>query len=238
MENLVKKGYRVLGKILGVHDFGIKSHAQVGEDLIINFLFRDKEIPSIKYLEIGCNQPVKNNNTYLFYSQGNTGVCVEADKSLIPLIKRKRPKDNILNMGVAVSKATEANFYIFDLKGINTFNKEEADKRVASGKYKITEVAKVQLININKLIEQNFNTYPDFLSIDIEGLDLEVLKSLNFDKFPVPVICAETCTYSETHNRPKDPAIADFLHSKGYETYADTYVNTIFVNKNWFYNSR
>ena len=73
------------------------------------------------------------------------------------------------------------------------------------------------------------------LSLDIEGLDLEVLKSLDFEKYPIPVICVETCTYSENHIRPKDKTILEFVMSKGYEVYADTYINTIFVNKAWFY---
>jgi len=96
-------------------------------------------------------------------------------------------------------------------------------------------VVKVPLININKIIKENFTAFPDFLSIDIEGLDLDVLKSLDFDQFPIPVICVETCTYSEDHIRPKDYSIAEFVISKGYEVYADTYINTIFVNKDWFY---
>ena len=91
------------------------------------------------------------------------------------------------------------------------------------------------MVNINTLIAENFDDYPDLLSIDIEGLDLAVLKSLDYEKYPLPVICVETCTYSENHIRPKDPTIADFLSGKGYEVYADTYINTIFVNKKWFY---
>ena len=74
----------------------------------------------------------------------------------------------------------------------------------------------------------------DFLSIDIEGLDLDVLKSLDYEKYSIPVICAETCTFSETHIKPKDKSIEDFMLTKGYFLYADTYVNSIFVNENWF----
>ena len=111
---------------------------------------------------------------------------------------------------------------------------EEADNRVTYGTYKVIEVVKVPLMNINRLIQENFSTFPELLSIDIEGMDLQVLKSLNFDQYPIPVICVETCTYSENHIRPKDRTIEEFLRAKGYEVYADTYINTIFVSKNWF----
>lgn len=211
------------------------TYSQAGEDSVLSFLFADKKLGKVSYLDIGTNTPDSCNNTYLLYKKGNSGVCVEADKTLIPIIQNVRPKDKILNVGVAVSDQAEADFYIFDISAINTFDKEEAERRAAHGTYKIKQVVKVPLININKIIKENFTAFPDFLSIDIEGLDLDVLKSLDFDQFPIPVICVETCTYSENHIRPKDYSIVEFVISKGYEVYADTYINTIFVNKNWFY---
>jgi FkbM family methyltransferase len=213
------------------------SFSQAGEDAILRFLFADKKIGRISYLEIGTNVPDYGNNTYLFYCNGSRGVCVEADKRLIPDIRKVRPEDRILNVGVAARHEKEADFYLFDCKGINTFNKEEAQKRASSGNYKITGVVKVPLVDINSLISDNFDRYPDLLSIDIEGLDLPVLMSLAFDQYPIPVICAETCMYSENHIRIKNTAVAEFMLSQGYEAYADTYINTIFVNKSWFYQS-
>ena len=211
------------------------TYSQAGEDAILSFLFSEKKITKISYLDIGTNMPDYCNNTYLLYKKGNRGVCVEADKTLIPIIQNKRPEDKILNIGVAVNNQEEADFYIFDNKGLNTFDLEEVKIRQSSGTYKVEQVVKVPLININKIIKENFTAFPDFLSIDIEGLDLDVLKSLDFNQYPIPVICVETCTFSENHIRPKDPSIAEFIISKGYEVYADTYINTILVNKNWFY---
>jgi len=211
------------------------SYSQAGEDAVLRFLFNDKKINNIRYLEIGTNIPDFGNNTYLFYKSGSRGVCVEADKTLIPQIRKLRPGDTVINAGVAVSNDKEADFYIFESSGINTFDKAEAEKRAAMGTYKIKEVTQVPLLNINTIIEQNFKKCPDLLSIDIEGFDLDVLKSIDYARFQLPVICAETCTYSENHIRKKDPSIANFMLGTGYEIYADTYINTIFVNKNWFY---
>ena len=211
------------------------SFSQAGEDAIIRFLFHEKKINSISYLDIGTNNPDYGNNSFLFYSTGSSGVCVEADPALIPAIKEMRPGDKVMNFGVSVSNDTEADFYVFDCQAVNTFDKEEADKRIANGSYKMTGIIKIPLVNINSLIKDNFEKYPDFLSLDIEGLDLAVLKTLDFDKYPLPVICAETCEYSDNHIRQKDNSIAEFLLTKGYEIYADTYINTIFVNKKWFY---
>src|ERR1700722_18369037 len=109
------------------------SYSQAGEDLILSFLFTDKKMSSISYLDIGAGSPVYSNNTYLLYTKGNKGVCVEADKSLIPAIKEVRPKDKVINAGVAVSDLKEADFYTFEIKGLNTFDKAEAEKRAALG---------------------------------------------------------------------------------------------------------
>lgn len=211
------------------------SYSQAGEDAILNFLFTHKKMSKVKYLDIGTNLPDIANNTYLLYQKGSRGVCVEADKTLIKRIVSVRPEDKVINAGVSASENAEADFFIFNENGLNTFDKTEVEKRQASGIFKVVSVLKVPLLSINSIIENNFATYPDFLSIDIEGLDLNVLKSLDYDRFPIPVICVETCTFSENHIRPKDNSIIDFLLSKGYDVYADTYINTILVNKNWFY---
>ena len=216
-------------------NFTRTSYSQAGEDAIVRYLFNDYGLKSITYLDLGTNIPDYCNNTYWFYKNKSRGVCVEADSSLIENIKKSRPRDKVINVGVSVSNEKEADFYIFNEPAINTFNKLEADERSISGKYKIIKVNKVPLLNINDIISDNFKSYPDYLSIDIEGLDLDVLKSLNFSIYPIPVICVETCTYSENHIRPKDQTISEFMGTVGYEIYADTYLNTIFINKAWFY---
>lgn len=212
------------------------SYAQAGEDVIVKFLFDSKKNAIKSYLDLGTCSPDSHNNTYLFYTLGIRGVCVEADSSLIARIKKIRRKDVVLNLGVGVhGQSAWADFYIFDQPALNTFNKEEASFREKHGTYKILKVEKIQIKEINSIIKENFNEYPDFLSIDIESMDLKVLQSLDFDKYPIPVICAETCTYSEDHIKPKDLKISEFMLENGYFIYADTYINTIFVNYKWFH---
>jgi FkbM family methyltransferase len=211
------------------------SYSQAGEDAVLRFLFGDKGLRHISYLDVGTNIPDFTNNTYLFYLSGSSGVCVEADRTLIPHIQKVRPRDTVLNVGVSTDEATNGDFYIFDIKGISTFDKAEAEQRAASGHFKLREIVKVKLMDINSILHENFARRPDLLSIDIEGLDLAVLKTLDFERYRIPVVCVETCRYSENHVRPKDPAIGEFLGTKGYEVYADTYINTIFVDKAWFY---
>jgi FkbM family methyltransferase len=218
-----------------IFDFAIPqvSYSQAGEDLAIDFLFQGIGARPT-YLELGTNHPRMGNNTYKFYRRGCRGVLVEADPSLIPCIRKARPRDTVLNVGVSAREEMVKKFYVLSCPSFNTFDEKAALERDSSSTAKIKAVVDIQLIPINTIIERHFSRTPDFLSIDIEGLDLEVLKSLDFEKHPIPVICAETCEFSETHIKPRDRSIEEFLTAKGYFIYADTYINTIFVNEKWF----
>lgn len=213
-----------------------ETFSQAGEDACIDFLLRELNIHSPSYLEIGVCNPIIGSNTYLFHKRGAKGVLVEADRSQIEIIKKNRPNDKIIHAGISSKGNSEAEFYIFEIKGYNTFVKEEALQREASGSNKIIKVERVQMRSINSILEDNFTSPPDLLSIDIEGLDYEVLADLNSEKYPIPIICAETCGFSETHIRSKNRSIFELMETKGYVVYADTYINTIFVNKKWFNN--
>src|SRR4051812_20379104 len=90
------------------------SYAQSGEDIIVDYLFTSLGIVYPSYIDIGANQPVKGNNTYLFYLKGCKGICIEPDISLIAGLKKTRPKDVILNIGVSTTKAGQADFYYFE----------------------------------------------------------------------------------------------------------------------------
>jgi FkbM family methyltransferase len=214
----------------------LSSYSQAGEDAVLRFLFKDYslELRDVTYLDIGARHPVFGSNTFLFYCAGASGVCVDADITFIAMQREMRPRDTVLNVAVADRDASEGAFYFIE-GGASTLDKAEAVHRESFGTSSIKQELKVPFVHINTLIAQHFATHPTLLSIDIEGMDLPVLKALDFARFPVPVICVETCTYSETHVRPKDHSIRDFLVTKGYEVYADTYVNTIFVNRDWFY---
>jgi FkbM family methyltransferase len=232
----VKKGAkRILRPFIRTKiEYVSNTYSQAGEDTIVLSLFKSVGLEKPTYLDIGVYYPDQCSNTHLFYKYGSRGVCVEADKSLIPLIKELRPEDMILNVGIGIDEIREADFYVFNDKGLSTFDKKEAEFRESLGTVKILEINKVPLRNINSVIREYFNSYPDFLSLDIEGLDLEVLKTLDFKAYPIPAIFVETCTYSESHLKPKNAAIFNFMMSVGYFVYADTYINTLFVNERWF----
>ncbi len=214
------------------------SYSQAGEDLIVQYFFDSLKIARPTYLEIGTNQPLLCNNTYHFYSKGCYGVCIEPDKNMVDLIKRKRPRDIILNIGIGLNEIQDATFYLFPnlYNGWSTFSKEEALIRKNETNIDFT-IESVPLKSINTIMDEYFKPHPNFISIDVEGLDLEILQSLDFDKYKPEVICVETITFGYLDNtEEKITGISEFMHTKGYITYADTHINTIYCRKDVFNN--
>jgi FkbM family methyltransferase len=212
------------------------TYSQAGEDIIVQYLFDSLKIEKPTYLEIGTNQPLVCNNTYNFYLKGCYGVCIEPDKNMVGLIKSKRPRDIILNIGIGLTESPNALFYLFpaEVNGWSTFSEEEALLRQKETGINFTTV-EVTLKPVNSIIEEYFKPHPNFISLDVEGLDLDILQSLDFQKYKPEVICVETVTFGYLNNtEEKISSISDFMHLKGYITYADTHVNTIFCRADLF----
>src|SRR5688572_11221520 len=173
------------------------SHAQAGEDRILMHLFNTLGVSQPTYLDIGANHPYLGNNTYLFYENGSRGVCIEPDPDLFRELSQLRKKDKCFNIGITFDDRREAEFYIFPIASLNTLSKEDSEYREKNGSHKIKEVITIPLKNINDIIAENFSKAPDILSIDVEGIDLAILRSLDLSKHRPTAICAETITYSE-----------------------------------------
>jgi hypothetical protein len=114
---------------------------------------------------------------------------------------------------------------------LSTFSEEEATRYQRCDNQKIERVAKIPLISVNDIIHENFNYCPNFISLDVEGLELEILKSFNFNMYRPEVFCVETLTYAEDKSEKKTREILNFMVSNNYMAYGDTYINTIFVER-------
>jgi FkbM family methyltransferase len=206
------------------------SYSQCGEDLIISQVFQQIRIHQIRYLDIGAHHPTYFSNTYLFYEGGASGVCVEPDPKLYSNFPKTRPRDISLNCGVGINSGL-ADFFVLSTPTLNTFSEKEAHEYVASGGYSITKKLQIEIQNVNQIIENNFNACPNLVSLDVEGWDLIVLQSFDFNKNRPQVFCIETLSYTEDNSERKLTEIIDLMHAKNYITYADTYINTIFVDR-------
>jgi FkbM family methyltransferase len=217
------------GASSGVAGGGKTSYAAMGEDLIVGALLRDVlKIEKPTYLDIGAADPVAVNNTYLLYTQGSRGVLVEPNPTYVERLRAVRPGDVVVGAGIGGGEAREADYYVIkDKPMLNTFSFETAELRRRNGD-QVERVMKMPLVPVMAVIAEHLTAAPDLLSIDAEGMDLEITQSLDLTKYRPPVICAETKGPTATH---ESTPLAQYLVTKGYIVTAGTIYNTILVDR-------
>ena len=207
------------------------SFAQCGEDLIMDYAAGILGLGGITYLDIDTHHPIHLSNTYLFYLQDRRGVCIEPDVTLLPPFRSHRPGDVLLNVGVG-PEAGVRDFYVMTSPTLNTFSRAEAERYGTYGSQKIERVEPVPIVRVDAVLAQHFPQPPDLVSLDVEGLDLDILREFDFSRARPALFCVETLTYTEDGSERKLTEIIDFMLAQDYFVYADTYVNTIFVDRN------
>ncbi len=207
------------------------SFSQCGEDLIIKYIFDVIGITNPSYMDIGAHHPTYLNNTALLHSIGSTGINIEPDPVLFKEFTQKRTKDINLNIGIG-DKEVEIDFYVMNDPTLSTFSERETENYKKEGNYFVSRIEKVKVKTVKNILEQyTKNKFPDLLTIDAEGIDEIVLKSIDFNKnFPI-IICTETISFSNSGNGTKNIELIEFIKTNGYMLYADTYINSIFVRK-------
>ncbi len=228
---------KIIRKILRKSPFSKDSYSQSGEDLIINFIFNSVGVQNPSYIDIGAHHPEYLNNTAIFYKRGSSGINIEPDPTLFRAFDKMRNRDVNINAGIAAEEGT-FDFYVMSATTLNTFSKEEAQNAENQG-YKIVDVKKVKALPLQTVINMYAGgRFPDFLSLDVEGIDFEILEAIKYEESAPTVICVETISFSNTGLGVKNTKIIEFLEQKGYMLYADTNINSIFVKKDVWVNRK
>ena len=180
MYNLVKLFYKSLIEKKITYSYG-------GIDGLVNYIFKEKEKGF--YVDVGCAHPIKNNNTYLLYKRGWRGINVDLSNKSIELFNYARKRDYNVNIAISDKKGQTDLFFYHDMSPINTIDK----KTSAYQKAKVNKVIKIPTDTLNSLIENSpfKNPQIDFMSVDVEGSELNVLKNFNFLKYSPKILVVE-----------------------------------------------
>jgi FkbM family methyltransferase len=180
-------------------------------------------------VDIGAHEPVVGSNTYWFYKAGGDGLLIEPNPVFAEKLRKARPRDTVLEVGIGVSDVEEADYFVLDGDGqLNTFSKKQADTMVALHHRKIEKTMKRKLVKLNEVLEANFKRgSPHVISVDAEGMDLEILKSIDWKRWRPMLVCAET---ADPETGKVEREIVDFMATQGYTARGSTYVNTIFLD--------
>jgi FkbM family methyltransferase len=184
---MIKKIVNYISIIKRKFKYQKKSYSFNGVDLIVDYIFKTKK--NGFYLDVGAQHPISNNNTYILYKRGWSGINIDLDKKNIDLFNAYRKKD--VNLATAVSDVEgETDLYFYHSKSaLNTISRQNADFQKA----KVTAIKRIKTQTINKIIENSpyKGKKIDFLSIDVEGSELSILKNFNFNKYSPKVIVVE-----------------------------------------------
>ena len=223
---------RSLRKLLGYkepEEFLNNSYAQEGEDLILGTLFDSYSTGF--YIDVGALHPIRFSNTYRFHKNGWRGINIDAMPGSMKLFNEIRPLDINLEIPVA-DKIQTIPFYIFNEPALNTFSKEIASQRNGSKNYIIERTVDIETQPLSDILEKYLPLKQkiDFLTIDAEGYDFQILKSNNWVKFSPDVVLVESdVPFSDF----ADSNLNLFMVGNGYEFYAKT-VRTFFFKKKVF----
>lgn len=210
--------------------YSFKSYSQDGADHILRNYF--SKVKNGFYVDIGAHHPRRFSMTQIFYRKGWSGINIDAMPGSMKEFCRKRTRD--INLEIAVAKEEkELTFYISNEPALNSLDPDHETIKIANSKgnnqtYQVKEKVKVKSRRLENILEEFLPSEQEisFLSVDVEGLDLEVLQSNNWDKFRPKCVIVE-CLDKKLDEVMNDP-LYKYLCHQGYRPLAKTLDNLIF----------
>lgn len=205
---------------------GYNSHApsfsSAGEDMILRHILGSDKMEGF-YVDVGAFHPTLFSNTYFFYLNGWRGINVEARPGSKKLFDKIRPRDVNLELGVSASAGEMSYYFIGENSTMNSFSKGFLEQIGMLGEVK-AEIS-VPILPLATVLEQHLpNGHPiDFLNVDVEGHDFEVLESNDWKRFRPKLIVVE-----DEQVDAADSRIIQMMKGHGYEMVAQ---NVIILDK-------
>lgn len=194
------------------------SFARSGDDVQLMKLINNS-IPGV-YVDIGSWHPIKASNTYFFYLRNWRGICVDPNPELASVYNKFRPKDTFINAGIGRSDE-ELDYFMFEESSMNTFSQDFISTNNLQSK--IIKKIQVPIFSLKEILDKNLKEGErlDFFDVDVEGFDLEVLKTNDWNKYRPKVVIVESDL-----NIKKDctSEIVNYLETKNYRLIGKTII--------------
>lgn len=210
------------------------SFAQDGEDLCL-YSYINKN-PNYKgfYVDIGALDPFRFSNTYIFYQHGWHGINIDGTPGSMSKFNKFRPNDLNIEAVVSDKSGEEINYFIFNDPALNCFDKIRIKEIEANTQYKLLKEKKLKTKTINEILEQYLpkGQKIDFITIDVEGIDTKIIRSLNYEKYAPDYFIIEELDYKlKDFMTYKSSSIYQFLSQKGYIVIAKTKRSVLYYRK-------
>ena len=200
------------------------SFAQNFEDLIFQELannFRNGQIPKI-YVDVGAHDPIRFSNTYRLYRNGWRGINIDPLPSCVDRFMKFRPDDINLNIGISSSKGV-IEYYNFEEPAFNTLNAERANMVIENKYSNLVEKKTIQVDTLQNILDKYLTTEFDnnlqigLLTLDVETMEMDVLKSNDWEKYrPYFIIMESIVNVNESLDKIYKDKAVQFLIELGY----------------------
>lgn len=179
------------------------------------------------YVDVGAHHPRRFSNTYLFCASGWRGINIDAMPGSMASFNKERSRDINVEVGVGLSEC-QLDYFVFNEPALNGFSKELSNERHNSNSvYQIKGIVKVSVLPLSLLLDRYLpeGQNIDFMSVDVEGLDFEVLKSNDWTRYRPKFVLAEILN-SGLHEIEQSN-VGKLMVDSGYLIYAKC-MNTVF----------
>jgi len=177
------------------------------------------------YIDIGAGHPIADNVSFFFYERGWQGVVVEPQPNLVDLYSRLRPRDTRVCSLIGTRRGL-VDFHAFgEFHGLSTASEQHA---VAARSFGATSrIIRVPMIGLAELCENYATTSIDFLKVDVEGAEADVLMSGDWDRFRPKIVIVEAIT--PVTSAPSWEEWEPFLLARGYRFVLFDTLNRFYV---------
>ena len=209
----------------------LNNGSQFGEEKFILSYF-DKKYKG-KFVDIGCFHPTRHNNTYTMYKQGWCGINIDLNPLTIELFNFFRTKDININAAISDNEENKTLYFINELNTQNTLEANHLSFLKKHHNIKEEEISKQEIMTkrLDKILDNyNFNEI-DFMNIDVEGHELNVLKTIDFLKYNIKFICIEMIDHNDQSNLINEK-LSIILNENNYILERQLGFNYIFKKKN------
>jgi len=155
-------------------------------DLIIDYIFKNKN--NGFYLDVGSQHPISNNNTYLLFRRGWSGINIDLDKKNIDLFNTARPNDINLNLAISSDVAEKKLYFYHDKSPINTLDKVVSDFQTST----VKKIKRIKTTTLNIALQNlKFNNKIDYMNLDVEGHEMDIFKAFDLSLYKPSIISVE-----------------------------------------------
>lgn len=166
------------------------SYAQNREDIILAGFFEGVE--EGHYVDVGANDPNIDSVTKMFYKSGWSGVNIEPQRKHYDALVEERPRDTTLNVGIS-EKAGKLKLRQYKGDGLSTFSDDmmEENSMNQSENTSLYEDIVVEVRTLKSVLKDCRLPSIQFMKVDVEGYEYEVLASNDWSVYRPEVICIE-----------------------------------------------